>query len=278
MSRPLNIPESQKQVIDDLLSKVKGMSSEDFKSMLDSFRKFHNYSFFNKCLIFSSGASQVAGKTKWNDLKRKVVEGAKPISILAPSMLCQVYVNGRWEKSTEYQWKKFHGQKRKFPVGFFAVQVYDIKDTEGEALEEPMTKASKISYEMVEKAAKNLGYKVEKSPLEFNLGGYISKKNIVINENRQESGNVGTLIHELAHGELGHTDTSCTASTDLMEVQAETVTYMVCRELGVERNSEFYLKAWGMSENIMMDFAALAKVADKLIRDIQGNALRFITE
>jgi hypothetical protein len=141
-----------------------------------------------------------------------------------------------------------------------------------------MTPKSPIGYGEVEKAAFNLGYKIEKRPLEFNLGGYIYKKEITLNSNRSESANVGTLIHELAHGELGHNDTQCDHAQDIREQQAETVTYMVCLELGIERNSQFYLKSWGLSENIIQDFAVLSKVANKLVREIRSNSMRYILE
>jgi hypothetical protein len=278
----IEIPAKQKQVIENLLNRVKTMSSDEFRGMLDSFKKFHNYSFYNKCLIYSAGGSQVAGFNKWKDLKRYVVAKDKhqigAITILAPSILHQVLVDGKWEKTTEYKFKQFNGPKRKFPVGFFGVQVFDIKDTDGEPLVEPMTKKSDISYSRVEEVAIKLGFTVEKRPMEFNLGGFISGKDITINSNRQESANVGTLIHEMSHGLLGHTDTQCDHGTDLKEVQAETVTYIVCQELGIERNSEFYLKAWGMSDNVMMEMATLSKVALKIINEVRGNAGRFIME
>jgi hypothetical protein len=278
----IQIPEQQKIIIEDLLNRVKTMTDDEFKAMLTGFQKFHKYSFFNKCLIYSSGASQVAGFNKWKELnrwvKKKDLHKLGAVKILAPSMLCEVYKNGAWEKVSENFHKNYEGPKRKYPVSFFSVIVFDIQDTDGQALEEPMTKTSRVAYTEVLNAAEKLGYTVEMRPLEFNMGGCISKKHITINSNRQESANVGTLIHELAHGELGHTDTSCEHSTSLVEQQAETVTFMVCKELGIERNSEFYLKSWGLSDNIMMEFAQLSKVAQKLTNEIRGNAMRFILD
>lgn len=279
----IEIPEKQKEIIENLLNSVKGMTEEDFKKMLGEFSKFTRYSFFNKCLIYSAGASQVAGYKQWQEKhQRQVLDKANHkigcIQILAPKIGFFIMIDGKLERTTQKKFDEFQGEKRSYPVSFFPVNVFDISDTEGKPLEEKMTPKSAIGFEEVLNAAKKLGYTVDKKPLEFNLGGYIYKKEIVVNSNRQESANVGTLIHELAHGELGHTDTNCSHETDLKEVQAETVTYLVCSELGIERNSQFYLKAWGMSENVLQDFAQLSKVADKLVREIRSNSLRFIME
>jgi hypothetical protein len=272
------LPEEQKAVIEGLLNKVQSMSDDDFKTMLTGMAKFHRYSFYNQCIIYASGGSQVAGFNAWKEKERFVKKGSKAIKILAPRMLFQVYKNGSWSKVGKVAHKNFKGQKRAFPVSFFTVNVFDIKDTDGKDLPEPMTEKSNIKYSEVLAAADRLGYSVESKPLEFNLGGYINQKGIVVNSNRQESANVGTLIHELAHGELGHTDTNSDHTRELAEQQAETVTYIVCQQLGVERKSEFYLKSWKLSKDIMKDFSQLNKVAQKLINEIRSNSLRFIVD
>ncbi|MDB4330421.1 ImmA/IrrE family metallo-endopeptidase [bacterium] len=272
------IPAEQKSLIEGLLGKVQGMTEDAFKTMLNGMARFHNYSFFNQCIIYACGGSQVAGFKAWKEKDRWVKKGSKAIKILAPKMLYQIYVGGKWERTTRVKHKTWSGKKKSFPVGFFTVNVFDIKDTDGTELPEPMTKKSKIKYSEVLAAAERLGYTVESRPLEFNLGGYISQKDIVVNSNRQETANVGTLIHELAHGLLGHTDTNRPHTRELAEQQAETVTYIVCQELGVERNSVFYLKSWKLSEDIMKDFQELHKVGQKLINEIRSNSLRFILD
>lgn len=279
MKQENKLPEKQEALIRGLLNKVESMSEVDFKSMLDSMVKFHNYSFYNRCIIMASGCSQVAGYDAWKKLGRQVQTGSKATKILAPSMLYKIYTKNSWEKTSRNKHKVFKGLKKCFPVGFFTVNVFDIKDTKGKDLPEPMTEKSRTGYEQVLQAAEKLGYSVTKKPLEFNQGGYInSNKEIFINENRQESANVGTLIHELAHGELNHEDTDNSHSRELCEQQAETVTYFVCQELGVERKSEFYLKSWKLSEDIMRDFNQLHKVAKKIVDNIQSNSMKWIMQ
>lgn len=278
----IKIPDQQKSVIENLLAKVKSMTPEEYKTMLSGFIKFHQYSFFNKCLIYASGASQVAGFNQWKDKKRfvKVKQEHKigAIKILAPKMLYQIKVGNEWQRVGNVAFKKFKGEKKCYPIAFFPVTVFDISDTGGEPLPEQMTKQSNIGIELILNAAKKLGYTVEYRPLEYRLGGYIEKKNIYLNSNRPTIDHIGTLVHELAHGELGHTDTNSSHDNQLMEQQAETVTYMVCQELGIERESAFYLKSWGVSENILNDFALLGRVSKKLVDNIRTNTMKWFAE
>ena len=273
------LPEKQEKMIRDLLNKVESMSDDSFREMLNGMIKFHNYSFYNRCIIMISNGSQVAGFNQWKKQGRWVKKGASAIQILAPKMCYQIFTKGKFERTTQIKHKNFKGKKKAYPIGFFTVNVFDIKSTEGKDLPDPMTEKSNIGYTQVLKAAENLGYSVDKKPLEFSLGGYIEEgKQITINSNRQESGNVGTLIHELAHGELGHIESRGEHSRELCEQQAETVTYFVCQELGIERKSEFYLKSWKLSKDIMKDFKALHKVSQDLVRAIKPNSMRFISD
>ena len=82
--------------------------------------------------------------------------------------------------------------------------LFDISDTEGEEIKKNITTKANIKPDALKKVALNLGYSVESKPQEVAVGGYISKKRIVLNSNLSEVENVGTLMHELAHGELGH--------------------------------------------------------------------------
>jgi hypothetical protein len=274
----MKMPLEQENQLVGLLSAVNNMTDEEFKKILNLGAGFHNYSLFNKMLIAFNGGSQVAGYEKWQKLKRQVKKGSKAIKILAPRMSYSIKVGGTWQYTTWKKHKEFSGEKRSFPTAFLAVNVFDIKDTEGEALPEVMTPKSEIKFNQVLMAAEKLGYKVTMQAMEYECGGYITgDKEIFINSNRSETANVGTLIHELCHGECGHTDTAVDHAYELKEQQAETATYLVCQSLGIDRNSVFYLKSWKLSENIMKDFQMISSVSSKITRAINGNARDFIT-
>jgi hypothetical protein len=280
------MPEEIEKKLIGLLNDVVNMSDEKFKAIIGSTPGFHNYSLFNRMLVAIAGGSQVAGYNKWKELKNPVKKkedhkvGA--IGILAPKMCYKIYEGGSWKNTTRKKHKLFEGQKKSFPIGFFKVTVFDIQDTVNpESLNDIMTpKTENVTYTLAEltRVAEGMGYTVERRALEFALGGYISEKKIVLNSNKSEEANMGTLIHELAHGELGHTDTLKDHARDLKEQQAETVTYLVCQELGIPRNSQFYLKSWGLSKDILADFALIQSVSSRLANKLRNNTKAFLME
>lgn len=62
------------------------VTGDDWKRMLATAAKFHNYSFNNQLLIFLQrpDATHVAGFNRWKALGRMVRKGEKGIQILAP--------------------------------------------------------------------------------------------------------------------------------------------------------------------------------------------------
>lgn len=247
--------------IKDLITSVSDMDDQDFKLFLKKTSLFHNYSWNNRLILMLHGASQVAGYHQWKKFGRHVKKGAKAIWILAPRMI------------------KFKDQKtdedKTICKGFLAVKVFDIKDTDGKPLPDSMTTSSQVDLKTILSFTESLGYKVDKKPLAYSLGGYINDDGITLNSNKSELDNIGTLIHELAHGELGHVDSHEIRSADIKEQQAETVTYLVCERLGIERHSEFYLKAWKLSDDILKDFEKIHKVSEKIIKGIDSQSLLF---
>lgn len=242
--------------VKELIQNVQTMTPEEFQKTLDSMVRFHQYSFYNQILLCFAGCSQVAGYKKWKELGRTVKKGAKSVWILAP-WLMKVEIEDKVEGGEE---------KRKILKGFFSVPVFDISQTEGEPVEGSMTMRSDLSFQVVEKFAHQEGFEVVFKPLEVIHGGFIDEeRNITLNSNLQEKDWVGTLVHELAHGLLNQNGTP----HRLREQQAETATYLTCKVLGIERKSEFYLKSWGLSEDILKDFQKVDRVAKKLIEALE---------
>src|SRR6266478_778078 len=100
--------------------------SETFAAWLRARAAFHEYSFGNVCLIVSQrpDASRVAGYKAWQKLGRQVRKGEHGIRILAP---CRVKV-AEWEGSEGERGSAFR------VVGFRCVSVFDVQQTEGDAL------------------------------------------------------------------------------------------------------------------------------------------------
>ncbi len=242
--------------VKNLLEEVKELTPEQFKQTLDSLSNFHNYSFYNQIILCFAGCSQVAGYKKWKELGRTVKKGGKAVWILAPW-----FKKVKAKKEAEEQKKK----ELKLLSGFFSVPVFDISQTEGEPIKRGITIGSDIDFKELRKATEKAGWTVVFKPLEIAKGGYVTSENgeITLNSNLDETENTGTLVHEWVHKELKHPNSGTPAR--VAEQQAETATYLVCKVLGIERKSVFYLKSWGLSENIFKDFGKVNKVSKKII-------------
>ncbi len=240
--------------VKNLLEEVKELTPEKFQTILDSLAKFHNYSFYNQIILCFAGCSQVAGYKKWKELGRTVKKGGKAVWILAP-----------WLKKVG---EKEEGEEKKDVKvlhGFFSVPVFDIGQTEGEPVKRGLTTGSDIDFKELREATEKAGWTVVFKPLEIAKGGYVTSENgeITLNSNLDETENTGTLVHEWVHKELKHPNNGTPAR--VAEQQAETATYLVCKVLGIDRKSVFYLKSWGLSENILKDFRKVDNVAKKII-------------
>ncbi len=242
--------------VKNLLEEVKELTPEKFQSILDSLAKFHSYSFYNQIILCFAGCSQVAGYKKWKELGRTVKKRGKAVWILAPW-----FKKVKAEKEGEEQKKK----ELKLLSGFFSVPVFDIGQTEGEPIKRGLTIGSDIDFDELRKATEKAGWTVVFKPLEIATGGYVTSDNgeITLNSNLNETENIGTLVHEWVHKELKHPNNGTPAR--VAEQQAETATYLVCKVLGIERKSVFYLKSWGLSENILKDFGKVNKVSKRII-------------
>ncbi len=240
-----------------MLEEVKELTPEKLKSILDSLARFHSYSFYNQIILCFAGCSQVAGYKKWKELGRTVKKGQEAVWILAP-----------WLKKVEVETDGEEKKEKKLLHGFFSVPVFDIGQTEGEPIKRGFTTGSDIDFDELRKATEKAGWTVHFKPLEIATGGYVTSDNgeITLNSNLDETENIGTLVHEWVHKELKHPNNDTPAR--VAEQQAETATYLVCKVLGIERKSVFYLKSWGLSENILKDFGKVDKVAKKIIRGL----------
>jgi len=240
--------------VKNLLEEVKELTPEKYQTVLDSLERFHSYSFYNHIILCFASCSQVAGYKKWKELRRTVKKGGKAVWILAP-----------WLKPVKAEKEGEEEKEKKILHGFFSVPVFDIGQTEGEPIKRGITTGSDIDFEELRKATEKAGWTVLFKPLEIAKGGYVTSENgeITLNSNLDELENTGTLVHEWVHKELKHPDNG--TPYKVREQQAETATYLVCKVLGIERKSVFYLKSWGLSENILKDFGKVNEVSKKII-------------
>jgi hypothetical protein len=262
---------NDKFTIDDLLRKSWiYKDSNAFVKFFKFIASFHHYSRYNTMLVYlqNEAVTFFGGKSFWKKrYNRRVKKDARPYIILAPMG----------------------------PV----MLVYDVMDTEGtESAEEfiknglghnPFDVKGKLPKEMFEKAleiAKSYGIKVTFRDTSIFKGGHITTiikgdPEIVISNNGTIEVKFSTLLHELAHLFLGHTGhpklTKANEKKEIKilqrklsrtaeELEAETVSFLVSKRLGLETNAAEYIASYITSENDLIEFSyeSVIKTADRI--------------
>lgn len=260
--------EKTKALIDEVkagVSKVQG--SEDWKACMANSSKFWRYSFYNQLLIGSQcpDASRVAGFKTWKSLGRHVKKGERALRILAPRVITK---------------EDHKGDEVKGIAGFFAVPVFDVSQTEGKELPTIFHPLKGTAPDGVFSRAEALmvskGYTVSFEPLRDGLYGFVdSKKRIVLREGESQAQTLSTMVHEMSHALLGHVGDEHKAR-DAGELEAETASWIVCRNLGLETSdSSFtYLATWAQGderdEKLEKAGSRACKVAKEILAGLES--------
>lgn len=256
--------EQIKALTDQLEKGIKEVfTSEKYKAYLSTMAKFHSYSFNNSILIYMQkpDASLVAGYKTWQSLERQVKKGEKGILIFAPCPYTSVREKEVIDPETGKVQVDSDGkpvkEKRKISCTYFRpVNVFDVSQTEGKALptlaEELQGDAQ--NYEALMAAVKETA----QVPIRFDTWtdskkGYynLTNQEIVIKSGMSERQTVKTAIHETAHSIL-HTDKEHLKDSATMEVEAESVAFVVCQHFGLDTSdySFGYLAGWSNGKGL----------------------------
>lgn len=219
-------------------------TSEAWERWLRFQSRFHHYSAQNVLLIQMQrpDATRVAGFHAWLKLGRHVRKGEKGIAILAP-------VTRRTRDEDEQGGEDV---VRKAVVGFRATYVWDVAQTDGDALEEPpvhrLTGADPMGlFEKLSLVAREIGYTVEDEYLSGGVNGdcSVDERRIRIEVRNDPAQQVKTLAHELAHALL-HDAEHRTLARPLKELEAESAAFVICSALGVRTDdySFGYVATW----------------------------------
>lgn len=282
--------------VEELSQKIKiGISelyeSEKYKNHLKVMSKFHNYSVRNQILIWLQNptASLVMGYKQWqNNFERQVKKGEKGIEILA---YAPYFIDGERIK-LDNNGKKILDEdgnpiKEKVKIQkeyFKKVVVFDISQTDGKEIKD-LHLVEDLKFE-VENFKSFFNALIEISPVDVeianilntNAKGYYSpsENKIVIRENMQESQTIKTLIHEIAHAKL-HNEEAIkdrkNISTNFLEVEAESVAYIVSNYLGIDTSdySFGYIAGWSASKEpkeLISSLELIQNTSNEIIREL----------
>ena len=176
-------------------------------------------------------ATRVAGLYAWNQLGRKVIKGQKGIRILAPM------IGTRKKKDTESTSKDPAAVNQPVLVGFRAVYVFDVSQTEGAELPAftertkgevgeyrerliDFTIAQGIQLEFKDSIAPALG---------MSYGGRIA-----ILPGQEPAEEFSTLVHELAHEMLHKAERRTATTKTVRETEAEAIAFVVSQTIGLD--------------------------------------------
>ncbi|MGO9584468.1 MAG: ArdC-like ssDNA-binding domain-containing protein [Acidimicrobiales bacterium] len=262
-------------VLDQLTEGIEQLtSSERWQDWLDMQSRFHRYSFNNTLLILRQrpDATRVAGFNAWRQLNRFVRKGEKGIWILAP----MVY-------KTDADQAAAGEEPTKVIRGFKPVPVFDLSQTDGEDLPEICTRLTGDQpgdvYGNLLTVAQGIGFSVEHTELDSEINGDCNHltKCIRIEARNDQCQQLKTLAHELGHAILHEPGEGRPESRTLLELEAESVAYVVCQNLGIESSdySFGYVASWvgGSTEArdaIKASGSRIQRAADQILTAIEA--------
>lgn len=219
------------KALDELFkTSAKYHTSKEYFDLLNFINSFPSLAPFNAFLVHmqNPGVKLVKSPKDWRKLKRTVKYNARPLVILVPFG----------------------------PVEF----VYDISDTEGPDVPpqilNPFHTSGNLPQDIYFRTIRNL---VKNNIIfeEYSMGiisaGFAEKKDkkmyVKINKDYGINEKYSTIVHELGHVFCGHLGLieSCwwesrqINNTTIEEIEAESISYIVCKRKGLKTSSESYL-------------------------------------
>jgi antirestriction protein ArdC len=258
--------------LEALRAGIKAISdSQSFQEYLKSAARFHNYSLYNRLLIWSQrrDATLVAGFNAWKDQGRYVKKGEKGIAILAPMFV----------KKTD----SLTGEKKESLVGFRSVYVFDVKQTDGKPLPEiPMPKeltgeqGGELLGAMVD-FAQHGGLTVLPSFREFpdeRNGDYSpADKQIRLRAELSTVQKAKTMAHECAHWILHTSPEGSRLSREAKETEAEAAAFLALAAFGIptDQYSFAYIAGWSAGDMNLLEksLGRIQRAAEEI-----GHAIR----
>jgi len=246
-------------------------SSEDWRAFLDFARKLHTYSAQNRMWLFQQSmmrgwdeVGHVAGFRTWLALGRHVRKGERGLQVLAPVRV----------KVTDDEGERW------IVRGFKIEHVFASCQTDGDGdIPEPIRPAllagdgPEGAWDRLAKLVTARGFSVERGQL-YPANGTTSftSRAVTVADRLEEAAATKTLAHELAHVLL-HENADYHANRGRCEVEAESVAYLVCRELGLETDAYSfpYVATWadGETKTVIATADAALKTADTILEELE---------
>ena len=269
---------------------------EKYRNYLRTMSRFHNYSLNNQALIHLQrpDATLVAGYNRWRDkFSRHVLRGEKGITIIAPTPYKKKIEQEKLDPDTRLPILDADGkvitEEKEIEIPMFRpVKVFDYAQTDGKPLPERVASpvanltGSVENYEaFMEALRRSSPVPVEVKPTSADVDGYFSPKSqsITLRKGMSEVQTVSAAVHEIAHAKLHNyglqqPEERRHKSRNTEEVEAESISFMVCAYFGIETgaNSFGYVATWSKNAELPEFRASLdtiGKTANGIITDVE---------
>ena len=288
-----NPREQVKQLTEQLEKGIKDLyTSDKYKEVLLCMSKFHHYSYRNVLLIKlqDPNASRVAGFNTWkNDFERSVMKGETAIKILAPNPYKRMIEYKKLDPATlnpilDKNGKTVMEKREEKMMMYKVVSVFDVSQTKGKELPSlvtPLTKDVK-NYKQFMKALHTVStVPIIYQDLTGGANGHYDfvDKEIVVKDGMSESATASTTVHEMAHSILHDRNTTKLSDEDLQnrgkyEVEAESVSFVVCNYFGIKTDEKSFGYVTGWSEGkelqeLKESLDVIQKTSSELIKKIE---------
>lgn len=275
--------------------------SEKYKEYLKFASKFTDYSARNTLLINLQrpDATLVAAYGKWKQLGRQVERGQTGIEILAPVAYKTNQVLETERPAVDEFGNQLYNpdgtekmetvEKPMIGLAFKKVYVFDVSQTSGKELPDPVTELTgdidSARKEAVFAALKKVtGIDIEFKDIKGGAKGYYSATNneIVIKSGMSDAQTLKTAFHEAAHNLLHDPAKDIVTNKsprNEKEVQAESVAFMVAERFGID-TSEYsfpYIASWSDGKQLEQLKSALQEIqeaAKKISSEIESELLK----
>ncbi len=261
-----------KEIFDKVVNNVQSIiANGEYEKYLRFQKNFTKYSFNNTILIYSQfpDATKVAGKAKWKEMGRELIEGAKRIQITA-GMPAQ----GKTKVKKVVDGKEVEEEQTYNYTAYKSVYVYDISQTLGEPI--PLQVKLLDSENMgsfFDRLKQFSKFPIYQENLNGGLKGFYSPKNktITIDKKLSVDAKIAVLLHELTHGI--YDDFDYKTDKNLSETFVESVAYIVADYFGLDNSmcSFNYITKYAKGDSkVLIDLGTkIKKSASEFIKNIE---------
>lgn len=266
--------EQARKMTDDALAalaeSLQQGKSESLTRYLAVMARFHRYSFGNILLILAQcpDATRVAGFNAWRDLKRFVRKGEHGIAIFAPMRL---RVGGS-DEATEPS-----AEKPRTVLRFRVVHVFDIAQTDGEPLPEPVRVAGDpmVYAGRLQAYVAACGITFDRSDVPFGADGVSTGGRIAVRPGLTPAEEFAVTVHELAHELLHRGEDRKTLSKTVRETEAEAVAFVVSTAIGLDTGTAAsdYIQLYnGDTDTLSASLDRIQRTASAILEAISEDA------